>query len=31
MLGHYSFTLADLVTKVYLRPLKEALEAENVA
>ncbi|EOT8576650.1 Tn3 family transposase, partial [Shigella sonnei] len=24
MLGHYSFTLAELVTKGHLRPLKEA-------
>ncbi|MBE0776921.1 Tn3 family transposase, partial [Escherichia coli] len=31
MLGHYSFTLAELVTKGHLRPLKEASEAENVA
>ncbi|POK43211.1 Tn3 family transposase, partial [Klebsiella pneumoniae] len=30
MLGHYSFTLAELVTKGHLRPLKEASEAENV-
>ncbi|WP_284142784.1 hypothetical protein [Escherichia coli] len=29
--GHYSFTLAELVTKGHLRPLKEASEAENVA
>ncbi|EKJ80840.1 transposase [Escherichia coli AD30] len=27
----YSFTLAELVTKGHLRPLKEASEAENVA
>lgn len=26
MLGHYSFTLAELVTKGHLRPLKEASE-----
>lgn len=31
MLGHYSFTLAELVTKGHLRPLKEASEVENVA
>ncbi|MGK4397519.1 hypothetical protein ACNEP5_27495 [Escherichia coli] len=32
MLGHYSFTLAELVTKGHLRPIsKEASEAENVA
>lgn len=31
MLGHYSFTLAVLVTKGHLRPLKEASKAENVA
>ncbi|MGT3589855.1 hypothetical protein [Escherichia coli] len=31
LLGHYSFTLAELVTKGHLRPLKEASEAENVA
>lgn len=31
MLGHYSFTLAELVTKEHLRPLKEALELEKVA
>ncbi|MGY9367788.1 hypothetical protein ACTM71_24635 [Citrobacter portucalensis] len=29
--SHYSFTLAELVTKGHLRPLKEASEAENVA
>jgi hypothetical protein len=31
MLGHYTFTLAELVTKGHQRPLKEASEAENVA
>ncbi len=31
MLGHYSFTLAELVTKGHLRPLKEASEEENIA
>lgn len=31
MLGHYSFTLAELVTKGYLRPLKEASKEENIA
>jgi len=31
MLGHYSFTPAELVTKGHPRPLKEASEAENVA
>ncbi len=30
-LGHYSFTLAELVTKGHLRRLKEASEVENVA
>lgn len=30
MLGHYSFTLADLVKKGYLRPLKEESEEENI-
>jgi len=31
MLGHYFFTLAELVTKGHLRPLKEAPEDENIA
>ncbi len=31
MLGHYSFTLTELVTKGHLRPLKEASEEENIA
>lgn len=31
MLGHYSFTLAELVKKGHLRPLKEASEEENIA
>lgn len=31
MLGHYSFTLAELVTKGHLRSLKEASEEENIA
>lgn len=31
MIGHYSFTLVELVTKGYLRPLKEASEEENIA
>lgn len=31
MLGHYSFTLAELVTKGLLRPLKEASEEENIS
>ena len=31
MLGHYSFILAELVTKGHLRPLKEASEEENIA
>lgn len=31
MLGHYSFTLAELVTKGHLRPLKEVSEEENIA
>ncbi len=31
MLGHYSFTLAELVTKGHLRPLKEASEEENIS
>lgn len=30
MPGHYSFTLAERVTKGDLRPLKEASEEENV-
>ncbi len=30
MLGHYSFTLAELVTKGHLRPLKEASEAKTL-
>lgn len=31
MLGHYSFTLTELVTKGHLRPSKEVSEAENFA
>jgi hypothetical protein len=31
MLGHYSFTLVELVSRGYLRPLKEASEEENIA
>ena len=31
MLGHYSFTLEELVMKGHLRPLKEASEEENIA
>lgn len=31
MLGYYSFTLTELVTKGHLRPLKEASEEENIA
>jgi len=31
MPGHYSFTLAELVTKGHPRPLKEASEEENIA
>lgn len=31
MLGHYSFTLTELVTKGHLQPLKEASEEENIA
>lgn len=31
MLGHYIFTLTELVTKGHLRQLKQASEAENVA
>lgn len=31
MFGHYSFTLAELVTRGHLRPLKEVSEAENIA
>lgn len=31
MLGHYSFTLAELMTKEHLRPLKEASEEKNIA
>ena len=30
MFGHYSFTLAELVTKGHLRPLKEASEAKTL-
>ncbi len=30
MLGHYSFTLAELVTKGHLRPLKEASEQKTL-
>lgn len=29
MLGHYSFTLAELVTKGQLRPLKQAEENDE--
>ncbi|HAF2182876.1 TPA: transposase, partial [Salmonella enterica] len=31
MLGHYSFTPTELVTKGHLRSLKEASEEENIA
>lgn len=31
MLGNYSFTLAEQVTKGHLRPLKEASEEDNIA
>lgn len=31
MLGHYSFTLAELVTRGHLRPLKETPEEGNIA
>ncbi len=31
MLGQYSFTLSELVTKGHLRPLKEASVEENIA
>jgi len=31
MPGHYSFTLAELVTQENLRPLKETSEAEIIA
>ena len=31
MLGHYSFTLAELVTNGHLRPLKEASEEEKIS
>lgn len=30
MLGHYSFTLAELVTKGHLWPFKKASEEENI-
>lgn len=31
MLGHYSFTLAELVTRGHLQPLKDTLEEGNIA
>lgn len=31
MLGHYSSSVAELVTRGHLRPLKEISEEENIA